>query len=682
MSTPVPFQRTIGLFMAVMIGIGAMMGPGIFALPAPLAERVGPLGVLSYLALGLMVLPTALNYAELGAAVPVAGGGYTFVSRTLPRTIAFLTGWFFWIGNVLAAAMYVLIFALTVQDIWPLLAPEGLPAPSIPLVALLVTAVFWALNLRGTQKSLAVIALMNIIELGVLLGFAALGMFMIQPEVNLSPVAPKGLMGFVPSMALIYVSFVGFDLITVAAEEIKDPGKTIPRAILITLVSGVAIYVLVVGVMLGAVHWSEIASSDVPFIYAADKLFGPWGRWAGVVATIMACLSAFSVTLGASARILFALSRDGHLPKPLSRLHQRFQTPHLALMVCAVVVVAFSSSGIVALVASVSAFGYLTGQGLVNFSVIALEKKMPALRRPFRMPGFPWLPLIGVFTCWMFIPTLEWEAFTLGGLLTMVGGGVYLAKEENRAQLAQVPGAIRVLLVWLINRRRMKMRVLIISGGRLGQNIAERLLARDETRLGFRAHEHQITFIEPDEARCVALEKRFGVPIFQGDGTKREILQQVGLNNIDVAIAASDDDGQNVITALQAKRLGMKRVMAIVQDSEYIPLLEGHDVTAISAPWTTAGLVENHLDRPGVAELFEIETGTAHLLGVIVPDDSRVAGKRIRELDIPTDSVVAAIIRNHEFVVPRGDTIIQPQDHVVFVGPALAVQEARDTFLG
>ena len=90
----------------VMIGIGAMMGPGIFALPGPLAERVGPLGEFSYLALGLLVLPTALNYAELGAAVPVAGGGYTFVSRTLPKTVAFLTGWFFWIGNVLAAAMY------------------------------------------------------------------------------------------------------------------------------------------------------------------------------------------------------------------------------------------------------------------------------------------------------------------------------------------------------------------------------------------------------------------------------------------------------------------------------------------------------------------------------------------------------------------------------------------------
>jgi len=103
------FKRNIGLFMAVMIGIGAMMGPGIFALPGELAKLVGPLGILSYLALGLIVIPTALNYSELGASIPLAGGGYTFVSRLAPKPVAFLTGWFFWIGNVLACVVAAVI---------------------------------------------------------------------------------------------------------------------------------------------------------------------------------------------------------------------------------------------------------------------------------------------------------------------------------------------------------------------------------------------------------------------------------------------------------------------------------------------------------------------------------------------------------------------------------------------
>ena len=120
MADRVEFKRNIGLFLAVMIGIGAMMGPGIFALPGELAGTVGPLGILAYLAMVLLTVLTALNYSELGAAIPIAGGGYSFTSRTLPRPLAFFTGWFFWIGNTLACSMYAMIFSLTIRAyFWP-----------------------------------------------------------------------------------------------------------------------------------------------------------------------------------------------------------------------------------------------------------------------------------------------------------------------------------------------------------------------------------------------------------------------------------------------------------------------------------------------------------------------------------------------------------------------------------
>jgi Trk K+ transport system NAD-binding subunit len=225
------------------------------------------------------------------------------------------------------------------------------------------------------------------------------------------------------------------------------------------------------------------------------------------------------------------------------------------------------------------------------------------------------------------------------------------------------------------------MRVLIISGGRQGQNIADRLLAKDEFRLVFRTAEHQVTFIEEDEALCREIEQRYHVPIYQGDGTKKEVLEQVGLDNIDVTIAASEDDGRNVIAALQAKRMGMLQVIAIVQDPDYVDLLVGNGVAAISAPWATAAMVENYLDRPGVAELFEIGTGVASLVGVIVPEDAQVDGKSIHEIDIPAECVVAAVIRGKRFVVPRGHTGIEVGDHVVFVGPTSAVKKAHETFM-
>jgi Trk K+ transport system NAD-binding subunit len=224
------------------------------------------------------------------------------------------------------------------------------------------------------------------------------------------------------------------------------------------------------------------------------------------------------------------------------------------------------------------------------------------------------------------------------------------------------------------------MRVLIIDGGRLGRNIADRLLAKDELRLMFRSVEHQLIFIEEDEALCTKLEERYHMPIIQGDGSKKEIIEQAGVKNIDVAIAASNDDGRNVIVALQAKRIGIPQVIAIVQDPDYMPLLEESGIVTISSPWSTAAMVENYLDRPGVAQLFEIGRGVASLLGVVVSEKATVAEKLIREIDIPKECVVAAVIRGDDFVVPRGDTKIQVNDRVIFVGPAIAIKKAQDIF--
>ncbi len=672
MENQLTFKRNIGLFMASMIGIGAMMGPGIFALPGELAKMIGPLGIVVYLVMGVVTLFTALNYSELGAALPIAGGGYSFTSMTLSRPVAFFTGWFFWIGNTLGCAMYAIIFAVTIRGyFWP--------GANIPLLIGMTTIVFTAINFRGMSEALKLITIMNLVELTILLGVAVLGISSVKAP-NLQPLAPMGLAPFFPSMALIYISYVGFELITVASEEIKNPGKTIPRAILITLFAGIAIYVFVVFIMMGAVNYKDLAQNDVPFIFTAESILGPWGRWVAVLATIMASLSAFSVTLGASARVLFALGRDGHFPLTFAKLHPKFRTPYIALFVCAVIVVIFGSTGIVKFAASMSDFGYLMGLGFVNFAVIALHKKMPNLRRPFKVILYPYIPIVGILSCWLFVPALETRSFLLGGLLTLVGGVIYLFRPVNRAEFKYLSKTFSGILLWFQILKKNKMKILIIDGGRLGRNIADRLLAKDEISLMFRSSEHQITFIEEDETICDELEARYHMPIIQGDGSKTNIIEQAGIKNTDVAIAASSDDGRNVIVSLQAKRIGIPQVIAIVQDPDYMSLLEEKGIVTISSPWSTAAMVENYLDRPGVAQLFEIGKGVASLLGVSVSDKAVVAGKVIREIDIPKECVVAAVIRGKDFVVPRGETRIESNDRVIFVGPASAIKKAQDIF--
>jgi Trk K+ transport system NAD-binding subunit len=432
--------------------------------------------------------------------------------------------------------------------------------------------------------------------------------------------------------------------------------------------------------MMGVVNYSDLAETSTPFIFVSDYLFGPWGRWAGILATIMASLSAFSVTLGASSRVLFALGRDGHFPSVFAKLHPKYKTPHISLFVCAALVAILGASGVVRLLASASSFGYLIAIGIVNYAVIALHQKMPNLRRPFKVVLYPVVPIIGIIACWFFVPTLEFQSLVLGTGLTVIGGVLYLLQPQNRAEFSKVPSLIRHLKIKYKAYWRPTMNILIIGGGNLGTNIADRLLKKDEFRMVFRSAEYQITFIEQEDDRCEKLEKRYNVPIYQGDGTKQEILEQVEPKKMDVAIAATNNDARNSIIALQAKRLGVKKVIAIARDPDYVSLLEESGIVCISAPYATSAMVENYLDRPIMADLFQIEGGVANLIDVEVPNNGLVVDKEIQEIDIPDQCVVAAIIRDDEFVVPRGKTRILKNDHVVVVGPSDSIQLAYKLF--
>ena len=674
MKERVEFKRNLGLFLTVMIGIGAMIGPGVFALPGELAHMVGPLGILVYLAMGGLAFLTALNYSVLGAAIPIAGGGYSFASRTLPKPISFFTGWFLWIGNTVACAMYVIIFALTIRAyFWP--------EVNIILLTSLTTLVFTALNFRGMSESIKVITLMNLVELAVLLGIALLGVSKVELP-NLQPLAPLGFAEFIPAMALIYISYVGFDLIADASEEIINPGKTIPRAILITVGVGIGIYVFVVGIMMATVHYTDLAESEVPFIYAAEHIVGDWGRWAAIVATIMASLSAFSVTLGSSARTLYALGRDQHFPVIFASLHPRYQTPYIALCICALMIMLVSATGIIKFVASFAGFGYLMGVGIVNCTVIALHKKMPNLRRPFKPIFFPWIPIVGAISCWLFVLALEWRSFVLGGIMTLAGAGVYLLQPANRRELGRLYEHVFARITrWAVSRRRKRMRVLIVGGGRLGKSVANQLLMKDEHRSIFRSAEHQVTFVEKDEHRCHELEQHYNVPIYQGDGTDKGLLEQIELKKMDVVISTLNNDNQNVVASLQAKRLGAPLVISLVIDSDYVPLLEENNIVAISTPKASAIMVENYLERPGIAELFELGGGEGSLAGVFVEKNAEVTGKALKNIQLPVDCIAAAIIREKKFLVPRDDTVIQEKDYVLFVGLTQAIKKAREVFM-
>ena len=279
-------------------------------------------------------------------------------------------------------------------------------------------------------------------------------------------------------------------------------------------------------------------------------------------------------------------------------------------------------------VASMADFGFLMGLGFVNYSVIALRKRMPNLRRPFHAGFYPWIPLIGIGTCWVFVPALELRTILLGVGLTLAGSAVYLIRPLNRAELFEELRAVeRVKRYWDTKKEETHAST---HHWRWTERTEYRESSPGERRvsLGLPVTRTSDHIHRSRRGRLQRARSTLQPSDLQGDGTKKEVLQQVGLNNIDVAIAAADNDGSNVIAALQAKQLGMKRVIAIVQDPDYLPLLEKEGVVAISTPWATAAMVENFLDRPGVAELFEIGAGVASLVGVVVPEMPRYQESR------------------------------------------------------
>ena len=215
----------------------------------------------------------------------------------------------------------------------------------------------------------------------------------------------------------------------------------------------------------------------------------------------------------------------------------------------------------------------------------------------------------------------------------------------------------------------------------MGGVLADQLLMKDEHRSLFRSSEHQVTFVEKDEQSCQNLEQHYNAPIYQGDGTNKSLLDQIGLAKMDVVIAALNDDNQNVVAAFQAKRLGAPLVISLVNDPDYVPLLEENGVVAISTSKASAIMVENYLDRPGIAELFELGRGEGSLAGVFVDKYAEVVGTSLKDIPLPKDCVMAAVIREKKFLVPQGDTTVHENDYILFVGLTSAIKKAREQFL-
>ena len=407
-------SRDLTLFDITMLGVGAMIGAGIFVLTGLAAGIAGPALLLAFLLNGFATSMTALNYAELGSAVPEAGGGYLWVKSSMGRYQAFLSGWMSWLAHIVAGSLYALgfgsYFAFFLQEI-------GLISPSQDLTfistvfAVIIIAIFLLINYLGSSETGSVgniITITKVIIIGIFI-LSGLWVALKAPSINFSklePIIPPGKSFTVifTAMGFTFIAFEGYEIIVQTGEEVEEPNMNIPKAIFYSLMIVVPIYFLVGLVSLVAVNppggiptWEFLANIGELGLAEAARQFMPLGIGLMLFGGLVSTLSALNATIYSSARVSFVMGRDGLLPKAFNQVNEWRRTPHIAILVSGMIMIFIAVFLPIEDVASAADLLFVLLFLQVNLSIFKIRKKYgKKLFYGYKVPLFPTFPILSV----------------------------------------------------------------------------------------------------------------------------------------------------------------------------------------------------------------------------------------------------------------------------------------------
>ena len=381
--------KELGLLEALTIGVGTMIGAGVFILPSLALEMAGPGAIFSYIAAGIICMITAASTAELATGMPKSGGAYFFISRSMGGLMGTISGVTVWLSLTFAVAFYLQGFGEYLSLMIPVNAG---------ILAILACIFFTYINYIGAKETGKT---QNII-VGVLvtiLAFYVIGGSFQLETANLTPFFPHDLDSIFLVTALIFVSFLGFVQIASVAEEIKDPGYTMPRAIIGSVAIVTVIYALVILVTSGVLPYSEVIEFEAPIVEVARYFSGFIGAAVVTFAALLATASSANASILASSRISFALGRDSILPQWLNEVHPRFLTPYRPILLTGILTFVLIITADVELLSNSASVLMLLNYALINFTVLIMRIVPPEGYEPsFKSPGFPYLHLIGGIT--------------------------------------------------------------------------------------------------------------------------------------------------------------------------------------------------------------------------------------------------------------------------------------------
>ncbi|MFP4529732.1 MAG: amino acid permease [Halodesulfurarchaeum sp.] len=428
-------ERTLGFLEAMTLGGGTMIGAGIFILPGIAARNAGPASSVSYVIAGFVALLAALSLSELATGMPIAGGSYHYVNRALGGLFGAIVGWGMWTGLMFASAFYMVGFGQYIVGPIP-----GLDGRQVVIgLGLVGLALLVGVNYYGTDESSALQNVMIGTETAIVVIFVVVGLFFIDGA-NLEPFAPTGPTGVIATTGIVFVSFLGFEIIATVAGEIKNPSRIIPLSMILSVVSVTLLYVLVMLVSTGVVPIDVLGESQIPVSDVAAVSMGTVGVIGISFAAIIAAISSSNSSILAASRVIYAMGRDGLMSDWFNESHDRFYTPHRAILatggVTALLIgIGLQVESIIALLAEAASFSFLVAYLLVHVSLVVFRQADPDEYDPtFELPGllYPLVPVLGVLFTVVVLSQMATVIVLIGSGIIALGVGWYLVYARTR----------------------------------------------------------------------------------------------------------------------------------------------------------------------------------------------------------------------------------------------------------
>ncbi|HEV8375852.1 MAG TPA: amino acid permease [Candidatus Polarisedimenticolia bacterium] len=485
-------KRTLGPLNVTLIGIGAIIGAGIFATIGTAAAGdalrpgAGPSLMISFCITAIVCAFTALCYAEMAAMVPISGSAYTYSYATLGELVAWIIGWDlileYAIGNVAVAISWANYFRSFVHDAFGIDIPQWLStdfrtARKIPgliesaphilgipivfnLLALGIVALITIVLVWGIKESAEFNAVMVGIKILVLLFFITIAFYFVSPSEmagNWRPFQPTGWGGTLAGAAVVFFAYIGFDAVSTVAEETRNPARDLPIGIIASLIVCTIFYVVVAAVFTGLIPYHELvrrlATEQAEPLTMALGHVAPNARWASAIVALGSVVAHTAVLLVfqlGQPRIFFSIARDGLLPPVFAKIHPRFKTPHVTTILTGVLVGGFAAVMSIDEMVDLTNIGTLFAFVLVCVGITILRHKEPGRHRPFKVPFGAWaIPMMGAVSCLFlmyYLPPTSWWRFVAW---LMLGLSIYLSYGYARSELGRKFGRLRVTPIWL-----------------------------------------------------------------------------------------------------------------------------------------------------------------------------------------------------------------------------------------